>query len=151
MYLFESFEGDFYLAIRKHCHTLLEDEEEGLEIVDPEIFVPDAHDLGEDFTRSILDRATVHCHGFGPGEDLAQARWEKEKEDFRAFFPFGWNRTRPLHPCPPGCCGPTACHSRAVSVQKAKAHTDKVILKGLVNHLRTNGRRWILQARKQLS
>ena len=55
-------EGDFYLAIRKHCHTLLEDEEEGLEIVDPEIFVPDASDLGENFTRSILDRATLANH-----------------------------------------------------------------------------------------
>ena len=76
-------EGDFYIVIRKHCHAILEDEEEGLEIVDPEIFVPDVNDLGENFTRSILDRASLSNHGLGPGDEvLAQARWQKEKEDF---------------------------------------------------------------------
>ena len=128
-------EGDFSVDLRKKCHKLLDDPEEGLEIVDPDIFALGANDLGENFTRSIVDRwyRTVK-YGLGPEEDTPELleRWEKEKNDFCKFFPLGWNRARPLHPCPPGCCGPGACHSRAESLKKAKAKVDKFVLRKIV-------------------
>ena len=68
---------------------------------------------------------------FGQGEPSApgQGVAEKLKEEFVAFFPFGWNRRRVLHPCPAGCCGPTPCHDRATSVLKSRELVSRVILK----------------------
>ena len=39
---------------------------------------------------------------------------------------------RVLHPCPAGCCGPTPCYSRAVSLVKAKNMIDVVVMRRLV-------------------
>ena len=45
---------------------------------------------------------------------------EEIKEEFRKLFSVGWNRQRPLHPCPAGCCGPLPCHNRSKSSERAK-------------------------------
>ena len=116
------------MDLQKKCHALLDDSDEGLEVVDPEIFQPGPNDLREDFTRAVMDS----CYGPRPDEIVTEEdarRWHREKEEFCKFFPHGWNRARPLHPCPPGCCGPTACHDRSESLKKAKGLVDKVILR----------------------
>ena len=68
---------------------------------------------------------------FGQGGRSASGQGvaEKLKEEFVAFFPFGWNRRRVLHPCPAGCCGPTPCHDRATSVLRSRELVGRVILK----------------------
>ena len=50
------------MDLRKKCHALLDDLDEGLEVVDPEIFEPGPNDLGEDFTRAVMDG----CYGLRP-------------------------------------------------------------------------------------
>lgn len=124
-------EGDFSNKI--HCHELLDDPEEGLGCRS-QIFDPGMADLSATFTRSIVDRASLAAHGVTPessGDGLRPEQWLVEKEAFIKFSPYGWNRKRPLHPCPPGCCGPQACHSREVSLEKAKAHVDKHVLRSI--------------------
>ena len=121
-------EGDFMNKLRQHCHEILDDPEEGLEVVDPEVFVLRRGDLSKAFTNSIVNRALP---SFEPEEVQKKKAWQKSRDSFVDFFPFGWNRERPLHPCPPGCCGPRACHSRAVSLEKAKEHVDKFVLRQL--------------------
>jgi hypothetical protein len=76
-------EGDFFLDLRKKCHTLLDDlEEEGLEVVDPEISQLDPNDLGEDFTRAVMDS----CYGLRPDSTEEEGRrWQREKEEFCKF------------------------------------------------------------------
>ena len=94
-------EGDFFLDLRKKCHKLLDDLDEGLEVVDPEISQPGPNDLREDFTRAVMDS----CYGPRPDSIVTEEderRWHREKEEFCKFFLHGWNRARPLHPCPPG-------------------------------------------------
>ena len=128
-------EGDFSVDLRNKCHLLLDDPEEGLEIVDPETFSLGMNDLKEDFTRSIMDRWYSTSRRCSIAEGAASEKiacWEREKEDFCNFFPCGWNRARPLHLCPPGCCGPGACHSRAASLSKAKRLIDKIVLRKIV-------------------
>ena len=117
--------------------VVLEHPEVGLEVVNPEEFELADTDLQRDFTESIMDRCFQHGEelgertAFGQGERSAsdQREAEKLKEDFVAFFPFGWNRRRVLHPCPAGCCGPTPCHDRATSVLKSRKLVSRVILK----------------------
>ena len=121
-------EGDFFLDLQKKCHALLDDSGEGLEVVDPEISQPGPNDLREDFTRAVMDS----CYGPRPDSIVTEEderRWHREKEEFCKFFPHGQNRVRHLHPCPPGCCGPTACQDRTKSLKKAKELVDKVILR----------------------
>jgi hypothetical protein len=122
-------EGDFHQDLEAKVAAVLEDDEDGLEIVDPEDFVLDPGDVGREFTQDVLDRC--YRHGLGPGEgELGDSVGAKKvKAEFCDFFPVGWNRRRPLHLCPAGCCGPTACHSREVSLQRGKTLINRVILK----------------------
>ena len=124
-------EGDFHQDLMDKVSAVLEDEDDGLEIVDPEYFVLDPADIGREFTKEIVDRCFTHP--LGPGEDElgagAAARLEQDKTDFVNFFPVGWNRHRPLHLCPAGCCGPTPCYSREVSLVKANTLVKKVVFK----------------------
>ena len=85
-------EGDFHIDLVGKIQVLLEDEECGLEVVDPDDFQLDEGDLGHEFTQEILDRC-YKC-GLGLGEDVegGHARFEKVKSDFANFFPIGWNR-----------------------------------------------------------
>ena len=126
-------EGDFHQDLVNKFHSALEDEEHGLEIVDPDVFELGANDLGQAFTNTLLD--TCYLQGLAPGEvgsepgkDVQQVR-----DEFGKFFPCGWNRKRVLHPCPAGCCGPTPCHCRKTSLEKAKRLTARVILKRIKN------------------
>ena len=126
-------EGDFHQDLVNKFHSALEDEEHGLEIVDPDVFELGANDLGQAFTNTLLD--TCYLQGLAPGEvgsepgkDVQQVR-----DEFGKFFPCGWNRKRVLHPCPAGCCGPTPCHCRKTSLEKAKRLTARVILKRINN------------------
>ena len=97
----------------KHLRDVMDSEEMGLEVVDPDSFVLDPGDLGEGFTESITDRCfrrRTHTPS-GQGRDEEE---EKEKDrnrqlkkaQFSSFFLKGWNRSRPLQLCPAGCCGP---------------------------------------------
>ena len=43
------------MDLRKKCHELLDDPEEGLEAAGPEFCILGSDDLGEDFARSIMD------------------------------------------------------------------------------------------------
>lgn len=123
-------EGDFHQSLVEHMDAVLADEAEGLEVVDPEIFSLESNDLGTDFTQTIMERC--YQHGLGPGEGAPEDATKKRDEvraEFCKFFPYGWNRRRPLHPCPAGCCGPTACHDRQVSLGRARGLIRRVILK----------------------
>ena len=130
-------EGDFHADLEDIIGKILEDPEYGLEVVNPEEFELAKTDLQRDFTESIMDRCFKHGEelgertAFGQGTRSAygQGEAEKLKEEFVAFFPFGWNRRRVLHPCPAGCCGPTPCHDRATSVLKSRELVGRVILK----------------------
>ena len=130
-------EGDFHTDLEEIIGEILEDDEVGLEVVNPEEFELAPGDLKRDFTESIMDRCFQHGSELGgrtasgQGEESAsgQGEAEKLKEDFVAFFPFGWNRRRVLHPCPAGCCGPTPCHDRATSVLRSRELVGRVILK----------------------
>ena len=113
-------DGDFHVHLLRCVDAVLDNEEDGLEVVDPATFVLPPGDLREDFTQSLLARCRV-------GEQAAKAT--ALTSEFASFFPYGWNRRRPLHPCPAGCCGPSACHDRDVSVGKACELVRKVILR----------------------
>ena len=92
---------------------ILEDMDEGLEVVDLANLELDAEDLGHDYTRAVVDRCFTHALELGEDtvSDEARQKFQELKADFLEFFPLGWNRARPLHPCPAGCCGPSSCHS----------------------------------------
>jgi len=87
-------EGDFHQNLVDKMRAVLEDEEMGLEVVDPIGFQLDPHDLGPDFTTAVMERC-YPC-GLGPGEDTVEEgepqQREQIKADFCKFFPFGWNR-----------------------------------------------------------
>ena len=119
-------DGDFHVHLLQCVDRVLDDEVEGLEVVDPATFVLPPGDLHEDFTQSLLAR----CLAEGGQETvtvLDQAG--AAARDLFSFFPYGWSRRRPLHPCPAGCCGPSACHDRDVSVRKARELVRSVILR----------------------
>ena len=122
-------EGDFYSSAIKKLHEHLEDETVGLEVVDPAHFRLQQGDWGRDATEAIMNRCFLT--GFLPSETEQGAHYnfEAAKKEFIAFFPYGWNRRRVLHPCPPGCCGPDACFSMATSLEKAKSLIEKVVFK----------------------
>ena len=130
-------EGDFHADLEDIIGQILEDPEDGLEVINPEEFELADTDLQRGFTESIMDRCFQHGEelgertAFDQGERSASGEGvaEKLKEEFVAFFPFGWNRRRVLHPCPAGCCGPTPCHDRATSVLKSRDLVSCVILK----------------------
>ena len=87
-------EGDFHQNLVDKMRAVLEDEEMGLEVVDPIGFQLDPHDLGPEFTTAVMERC-YPC-GLGPGEDTVEEgepqQREQIKADFCKFFPFGWNR-----------------------------------------------------------
>jgi len=111
-------DGDFFQDLVERAEECFADEDEGLEVVDPEHFQFAPGDLGKEFTIAIMD--CCYKQGLGLGEDDAEdsASFQEVKHQFIEFFPYGWNRKRPVHPCPAGCCGPTACADRKVSVKK---------------------------------
>ena len=117
------------MQLQRRVSNILGDEEDGLEVVDPTTFVLQLGDLGEEFTLSLLAR----CHEDNDAV-VATASGQRvgDTHAFASFFPYGWNRRRPLHPCPAGCCGPTACHDRGVSVGKARELVRNVILRRVV-------------------
>ena len=121
-------EGDFHQDLESRIGEVLEDEDVGLEVVDPATFVPGAEDLGADFTGAILDRCLPR-DSEGAGDDGLGPGVEQLRVELFQFFPLGWNRERALHPCPAGCCGPSPCHDRAVSVTKARRLVDRGILR----------------------
>jgi len=125
-------EGDYHQDLLEKVAELLEDEDEGLEVVDPELFELAPGDLSNSYTNAVVNRC--YQRGLELGEDLPEnnAKFQQVKEDFLRFFPFGWNRHRVLHLCPAGCCGPSACHSRATSVERACNLIRKVVLKRIV-------------------
>ena len=122
-------EGDVHADLEVIIGHILEDAEVGLEVVNPEDFELAPGDLKRDFTESIMDRCFQHGSELGERTASGQGESEQLKEEFVAFFPFGWNRRRVLHPCPAGCCGPTPCHDRATSVLKSRELVGRVILK----------------------
>ena len=87
-------EGDFHQNLVDKMRAVLEDEEMGLQVVDPIGFQFDPHDLGPEFTTAVMERC-YPC-GLGPGEDTVEEgepqQREQIKADFCKFFPFGWNR-----------------------------------------------------------
>ena len=132
-------QGDFHGGIIKHLRDVMESEETGLEVVDPDSFVLDSGDLDEDFTDSIMDRCYRSRTHTAPGQDADEAEETKrninrqrKKAEFSSFFPKGWNRSRPLHLCPVGCCGPTPCHDRNMSVEKACKLVQEVLLENMI-------------------
>ena len=124
-------EADFHQDLEEKVALILEDGEDGLEIVDPDRFALDPGDVGREFTQNILDRCYKHELAPGEGEidESGAHQVEKTKKEFCDFFPVGWNRRRPLHICLAGCCGPTVCHSREESLAKGKKLISRVILK----------------------
>ena len=119
-------DGDFHVNLQRCVDAVLDSEEDGLEVVDPAMFVLQPGDLREDFTQSLLAR----CHeGDNAAKATALGQESAAAREFASFFPCGWNRRRPLHPCLAGCCGPSACHDRDVSVRKARELVRKVILR----------------------
>ena len=95
-------EGDFFVSLLKHMHDGLDDEDDGLEVVDPELFQLSPGDWGQDFSKIILDRCFKSSREPGSDEQDEQQRCEEVKAEFIKFFPVGWNRRRALHLCPPG-------------------------------------------------
>ena len=122
-------EGDFHQDLVSHVSAVLEDEEYGLEVVDPDVFELEPDDLRCEFTQAIMDRCFVCGPSLGEESSEDHKKAGELKASFIEFFPYGWNRARPIHPCPAGCCGPTAKHDRSVSLKKAKDFTEKVVLK----------------------
>ena len=49
-------EGDFHTDLEAHIDDILEHDEVGLQIVDPEEFEPAPSDLTQSFTQAIMDR-----------------------------------------------------------------------------------------------
>ena len=132
-------DGDFHIDMLKHLREVMESEERGLEVVDPDSFVLDPSDLGEDFTAVIMDRCfrrRTHTASGQGGDDEEETekdrKRQRKKREFCSFFPKGWNRSRPLHPCPAGCCGPTPCHDRNESVRKACNLVEEVLLENMI-------------------
>ena len=111
-------EGDFHQDLIEFAMEIFADEDEGLEVVDPDSFQLAPGDFGSDFTNAIMDRCYTCGLMAGESEDDDPTRFLEVKGRFIKFFPFGWNRGRPVHPCAAGCCGPTACHCRTTSVAK---------------------------------
>ena len=122
-------EGDVHAYLEENIGQSLEDAEVGLEVVHPYYFELAPGDLKRDFTESIMDRFFQHGSELGERTASGQGEAEQLKEEFVAFFPFGWDRRRVLHPCPAGCCGPTPCHDRATSVLKSRELVGRVLLK----------------------
>ena len=121
-------EADWYLDLMARMQEVFEDEDEGLEVVDPDGFELRPGDFGTDFTEAIVDRCYTHSLGLGEEEEN-HGHFKKVKAEFCKFFPFGWNRRRPVHPCPAGCCGPTACHSRKTSLKRGLVLMKQVVYK----------------------
>ena len=127
-------EGDFHIDLVKHMRQVLADEEEGLEVVDPESFVAEPGDLNEDFSDALMERCYVNSRHQEDLDNPGAVKHRKTvKNEFCKFFPKGWNRARVLHLCPPNCCGPSACHDRNVSVERAASLIENVILKKIIN------------------
>ncbi|MDA8609412.1 hypothetical protein N9L19_00695 [bacterium] len=130
-------QGDAHADLEDIVGQMLEDPEDGLEVLNTKEFELADTDLQRGFTESIMDRCFQHGEelgkriAFGQGEPSASGQGvvEKLKGEFVAFFQFGWNRRRVLHHCPAGCCGPTPCHDRATSVLKPQELARRVILK----------------------
>ena len=128
-------EGDFHQDLEEIIMELLEDMDEGLEVVDPANLELDAGDLGHDYTRAVVDRCFTHALELGEDtvSDEARQKFQELKAAFLEFFPVGWNRARPLHPCAAGCCGPSPCHSRRKSVERGSVLVAQVIMKRIVS------------------
>ena len=118
--------GDVHVHWQRCVEAVLDSEEDGLAVVGLATIVLQPGDLREDFAQSLLGR----CHeGENTAKTTALGQESAATREFASFFPYGWNRRRPLHPCPAGCCGPSACHDRDVSVRKARELVRKVILR----------------------
>jgi hypothetical protein len=98
---------------------------------------PDEFDEEEcrlcEFAREMLEVCFVQARSTNNADEDAEtiAKAEKKRrgkaEDFLRFFPPPWKGVL-LHPCPAGCCGPTACHDRAASIQKGADFIMGVII-----------------------
>lgn len=122
-------DGYVHVQLQRRVSNLLGNEEDGLEVVDPTTFVLQFGDLGEEITLSLLAR----CHEDNDAV-VATASGQRggDTHVFAAFFPYGWNRRRPLHLCLAGCGGPRSCHDRGVSVGKAFELVRNDILRRVV-------------------
>ena len=65
-------EGDFHQDLMESVDWVLDDEDYGLEVVDPTEWRREPGDLSESFTLEVLKRC--YTHGLGPGEDGEDAR-----------------------------------------------------------------------------
>ena len=101
--------GDARMQLLKNVTSVLASEEGGLAVVVPATFVLQPGDLGEEFTQSFLARCREDKSA---AEETALGQTADDTREFARFFPCGWNRHRPVHLCPPGGCGPSACHDR---------------------------------------
>ncbi len=76
------------------------------------------------FAKAIFDRCFLRTHD---GSEPQGTRREEAVKEFLKFFPCAWTGL-PVHVCPPNCCGPGACASRDVSVERAMRLLDRTIL-----------------------
>ena len=86
-------EGDFHRDLEIKVDAALEDEVEGLEIVDPRDFQLEPTDLTQEFTQCIMNRC--YRHGLGAGEDTVgnSSDWEQVRDEFCAFFSYQTSRS----------------------------------------------------------
>ena len=60
-------------------------------------------------------------------ENVEHDKRKQAADEFLRFFPPPWLGAM-THPCPPGCCGPAACHDRDVSLDRGRDLIMKVII-----------------------
>jgi hypothetical protein len=111
------FHDDLKEAVRstltKYLHVHDDGEPVGLD---------EAAERAHEFAKEILNQCYVGRTSDNQGEEevdmaAAEARRRVEAERFLQFFRPPWQGVL-QHPCPVGCCGPTPCHDRKVSIDR---------------------------------
>jgi hypothetical protein len=126
-------QGDFYDDLKVAVTAVLN---KYLCVVQPSDPSCDPNEFGEEESRAcefalellevcyVQTRSTNNDIDDGVG---AETKRRTKAKAFLQFFPPPWKGFL-LHPCPSGCCGPTPCHDRAVSVDSGASLIMDVII-----------------------